>query len=55
VGVKVGFCVGVFMRFRGRAGWVSGHIGSIGQFGDIWFRFFSTSMEGNVLDKLETS
>ena len=30
-------------------------LAQLGSLGDIWFRFLSTSMEGNVLDKLETS
>jgi hypothetical protein len=30
-------------------------LAQLGGSGETWFGFFSTSMEGNVLDKLETS
>jgi hypothetical protein len=54
-GVKVGFFVGVFMGFRGLAGGWRVMLAQFGSLEEIWFRFFSTSMEGIFfLGKLET-
>jgi hypothetical protein len=45
---KVGFCVGVFMGFRGLAGWMAGHVGSMGQLGGDLVQILPTSMEVNI-------